>query len=94
MHFIAPQAPLEESATTEASRRCSLNGMLTGIRVLFWGQVLERFATGICVLAVQNMATAELDIGRILSVCLCTGTCLSVHVFFSHFFDDFCEEFI
>ena len=46
-----------------------LNGMLTGIRVLFWGQVLEAFATGICVSTVQNMATAELDIDRILSVC-------------------------
>ena len=89
-HFIAPQAPLEESATTEASRRCSLNGILTGIRVLFWGQVLERFATGICVLAVQNIATAELDIGRILSVCLF----VSPRFFFGRFFDDFCEEFI
>ena len=47
--FIAPQAPLEESATTEASRRCSLNEMLTGIRGSFWGQVLEAFANGICV---------------------------------------------
>ena len=65
--------------------------MLTGIRVLFWGQVLERFATGICVLAVQNMAPAELDIGRILSVCL--RVCLFAF-FFGHFFDDFCEEFI
>ena len=69
--------------------------MLTGIRVLFWGQVLERFATGICVLAVQNMATAELDIGRILSVCLsvCLAACLFTF-FFGRFFDDFCEEFI
>ena len=78
--FFAPQAPLEESATTEASRRCSLNGMLTGIRVLFWGQVLERFATGICVLTVQNTSPEQLRIGRILSACMfvCLFVCLFV----------------
>ena len=64
--------------------------MLTGIRVLFWGQVLERFATGICVLAVQNMATAELDIGRILSVCV--SVCLFTF-FFGRFLDQFEQEF-
>ena len=42
---MAPKSPLEESATTEASRRCSLNGMLNGIRGSFWGRVLEAFAT-------------------------------------------------
>ena len=47
--IVAPQAPFEESAMTEASRRCSLNEMLTGIRGSFWGQVLEAFANGICV---------------------------------------------
>ena len=31
--IIAPQAPLEESATTEASRRCPLTGMLTSTRM-------------------------------------------------------------
>ena len=30
--IIAPQAPLEESATTEASRRCSLTGILAGFK--------------------------------------------------------------
>ena len=61
--------------------------MLTGIRVLFWGQVLERFATGICVSTVQNMATVELDIGRILSACL------SGQLFANRFFDQFEQEF-
>ena len=32
---IAPQAPLEESATTEASRRCPLTGFLREFQVLF-----------------------------------------------------------
>ena len=30
--IFAPQAPLEESATTEASRRCSLTGILAGFQ--------------------------------------------------------------
>ena len=30
--IFAPQAPLEESATTEASRRCSLTGILAGFK--------------------------------------------------------------
>ena len=30
--IVAPQAPLEESATTEASRRCSLTGILAGFK--------------------------------------------------------------
>ena len=37
------------------------------------------------------MATAELDIGSILSVCLCV--CVSVQLFAGPFFDDFYEEF-
>ena len=46
------------------------------------GKVLEAFATGICVLAVQNVSPDELRIGQIcLSVCLsvCVRVC-------SHFF--------
>ena len=58
-NIIAPQAPFEESATTEASRRCPLTGFLREFRVLFWGHVLEVFVNGICVLAVQN-TTPEL----------------------------------
>ena len=69
--IIAPQAPLEESATTEASRRCSLNGMLNGIRGSFWGRVLEAFATSISILAVKNESPELLRIGWILSVCVC-----------------------
>ena len=87
--IIAPQAPLEESATTEASRRCSLTGMLTGIRGSFGGQVLEAFATSICVLTVQNPSPELLRIGWILSVCLLPAPAL----FFSRLFDDFYEEF-
>ena len=69
--FIAPQAPFEESATTEASRRCPLTGFLREFRDMFWGHVLEVFANGICVLAVQNTTPEMLRIGRILSdVCL------------------------
>ena len=55
---------------------------------MFWGHVLEVFANGICVLAVQNTTPEMLRIGQIMSdVCL-TG------FFCSHFFDDFYEEFI
>ena len=61
------------------------NWDVSRIQRSFWGQVFEAFATGICVLTVQNMATAELDIGRILSVCLrvCLRVCVSVRTFFS-----------
>ena len=58
---------------------------------MFWGHVLEVFANGICVLAVQNTTPEMLRIGQNLSVCLCV--CLQ-HFFCSHFFDDFYEEFI
>ena len=88
---MAPQAPFEESETTEASRRCPLTGFLREFRVLFWGHVLEVFANGICVLAVQNTTPELLWIGPIL--CVCVSVCLS-HFFCSPFFDDFCEEFI
>ena len=52
------------------------NWDVSRIQRSFWGQVFEAFATGICVLTVQNMATAELDIGRILSVCV---ICVCAH---------------
>ena len=68
MYFFAPQAPFEESETTEASRRCPLTGFLRDFRVMFWGHVLEVFANGICVLAVQNTTPELLEIGPILSV--------------------------
>ena len=79
--FIAPQAPLEESATTEASRRCSLNGMLTGIRRPFWRQVFEASASGIWLLAVQNKVPEMLSIGPILSVGLCVCSTFSAALF-------------
>ena len=43
-------------------------------------QVLEAFATGICVLAVQNRSSEMLQIGPILSVhvCVCVFVCLFV----------------
>ena len=38
---------------------------------MFWGHVLEVFANGICVLAVQNTSPEMLRIGQILSdVCV------------------------
>ena len=42
------------------------------------GKVLEAFATGICVLAVQNRSSEMLQIGPILSVHLrvCLSVCL------------------
>ena len=83
--LIAPQAPFEESATTEASRRCPLTGFLREIGVLFSGHVLEAFATGICVLTVQNTGPELLRIGPILSVCLCVCL-LSVTLFFRRLF--------
>ena len=85
--IIAPQAPLEESATTEASRRCSLNGMLTGIRRPFLGQVFEGSASGIWLLAVQNTVPELLRIGPILSVCL--SVCVCVPLFAGPFLDRF-----
>ena len=81
--FIAPQAPFEEGATTEASRRCPLTGFLREIEVLFSGHVLEAFATGICVLAVQNSRSELLRIGRIL--CL-SDVCLSGTLFLQPLF--------
>ena len=90
--LIAPQAPLEESATTEASRRCSLNGMLTGIRRPFWGRGFESSASGICVLTVQNMVPELLQIGSILSVCV--SVCLFVQLFAGPLLDRFWTEFI
>ena len=35
------------------------------------GKVFEAFATGICVLDVQNVSPEQLRIGPILSACLC-----------------------
>ena len=89
--LIAPQAPFEESETTEASRRCPLTGFLREFRVLFWGHVLEVFANGICVLAVQNTTPELLRIGPNLSVCV--SVCPPQDFFCSPFFDDFYEEF-
>ena len=42
---------------------------------MFWGQLCEVFATGICVLAVQNMVPELLQIGPILSVCEYLSLC-------------------
>ena len=59
---------------------------------MFWGHVLEVFANGICVLAVQNTTPEMLRIGSILSdVCLIM---MRSHLFHIPFFDDFYEEFI
>ena len=75
--------PLEESATTEASRRCPLTEMLRDFGGYFLEHVLEAFANGICIETAQNAAPAELEISQILSVCL-SDVCLSVF-FLIHF---------
>ena len=51
------------------------NRDVSRIQRSFWGQAFEAFATGICVLDVQNMVPELLRIGPILSVCLfvCAG---------------------
>ena len=56
------------------------------------GKVLEAFATGICVLDVQNMVPELLRIGPILSVCL--SVCVFVPLFPAHFLDRFWTETI
>ena len=65
------------------------NWDVSRIQRSFWGQVFEAFATGICVLTVQNMATAELDIGRILSVCVSVRF---VQLFAGRFLDQFEQD--
>ena len=78
--IIAPQASFEESATTEASRRCPLTGFLRDFGVLFSGHTFEASATGIGHLVVQNTTPEMLRIGTIRFVCLyvCQRTCTSV----------------
>ena len=62
---------LRRVPTTEASRRCSLVGFLKEIRCSFWGPLLRGFATGICLLADQNLVTSRIGIGPDMSdVCL------------------------
>ena len=62
---------LRRVPTTEASRRCSLVGFLREIRCSFWGPLLRGFATGICLLADQNLVTSRIGIGPDLcDVCL------------------------
>ena len=68
------------------------NWDVSGIQRSFWGQVFEAFATGICVLTVQNTTPELLRIGPDLSVCLFATW--RADFFCSPFFDDFCEEFI
>ena len=49
---------------------------VSGIQKSFWEHVFEAFASGICVLAVQNMVPELLQIGSILSVCVSVVCCL------------------
>ena len=56
------------------------------------GKVLEAFATGICVLDVQNVSPEQLRIGPILSACV--SACLSVQLFAGPLLDRFWTEFI
>ena len=61
------------------------NWDVSGIQKSFWEQVSEAFASGICVLAVQNMVPELLRIGSILSVCML----FSVQLFADPFLDGF-----
>ena len=45
------------------------------IRSLVFGLVLKAFANGICVFGVRNRVPADLQIGQIFSVCLCSFFC-------------------
>ena len=63
------------------------NRDLSWIQRRFWGQLFEVFATGICVLAVQNMVPELLQIGPILSVCL--SVCLRGPLLAGRFLDRF-----
>ena len=62
--IIAPQAPLEESATTEASRRCSLKEEVHSIRNKGFGLIFSKFsqlyrALLLRVLRIERRATAK-----------------------------------
>ena len=65
------------------------NWDVSGIQKSFWEQVSEAFASGICVLAVQNMVPELLRIGSILSVCLSVCCVLFVQLFAAPLFDRF-----
>ena len=79
--FLRRRRNLRRVPTTEASRRCSLVGFLREIRCSFWGPLLRGFATGICLLADQNLVTSRIGIGPDLS-----DSCLSFF-FVSPFFE-------
>ena len=66
--------------------------MLAGFRGRFGDKFLRHLRLVlICVLTVQNMGTAELDIGWILSVCV--FVCVFVKLSAGRFLDKFEEEF-
>ena len=65
------------------------NWDVSGIPKSFWGQLFEVFATGICVLAVQNMVPELLQIGQI-----CLLICVFVQLFPGPVLDRFWTEFI
>jgi hypothetical protein len=75
--IIAPQASFEESATTEASRRCPLTGFLREFGVSFSAHTFEAYTTDIGHLDVQNTVPEMLQIGPNLSV-VCLFVCHSV----------------
>ena len=65
--------------------RAFFNCDVSRIQRSFWGQAFEAFATGICVLDVQNMVPELLRIGPILSVCVCVCVCVRVCVLSAFF---------
>ena len=66
------------------------NWDVSRIQRSFSGQVFEAFATGICVLTVQNPSPELLRIGWILSVCVSWAA----QLFADRFLDQFEQEFI
>ena len=72
--IFAPQAQLEESATTEEKPEELLSRDLTRISDFALEHILRAFASGICVFGVRKGVLADLQIGQIFSVCLSVCT--------------------
>ena len=90
--FVAPQAPFEESATTEASRRCSLTGMLAGFRGRFGDKFLRHLRlVSAFWLSKTWPRPSSISAGSCLFACL--SVCVFVQLFAGRFLDQFEQEF-
>ena len=81
-HLVAPQAPLEESATTEASRRCPLTGMLAGFRGRFGDRFLRHLRLVYAFWLSQTSPRSSSGSARSVCLFLCFSVSLFVHTFF------------